>query len=141
MRTTRRLLEEADQHFACYRLETSSAQSISDMLRTKQLKPLDVAVFYALLEAMTWKTGKVHLSIAALSRHINISYSHLSTSAKRLRDTHLIANERDPRSGERWIRINPYYAWAGGESGRDHSQQEWNLLMSKRFHPELEEPA
>lgn len=97
-------------------------------LREGLLKPRDLAVLFALLQSVTWQTGRIYLSTAELAAAVGVpSIEPVGQSLTRLKRAGFIARGQEANNKRRafWC-INP---WVIGSSGGKNRRcaQEWQF--------------
>lgn len=118
-------------------------EGVSSLLRKDnpvgaKLKPSDFAVYVAVLDRINWRSSpRCEYTLAAIAREIGMDPSTVTNAVSRLKKAHVLAVGKDPRSGERYILVNPTYVTSGDPRRHRVAEKEWVALW-KIDHPDPE---
>ena len=94
------------------------AQKIVELIRTRELRLRDSAVFMALISYADWKTGQIHVTQAELAERTNQKPTDVCSGIARLIKHHLVRRIKFDRGVGHYYAINPYVVGFGKEKER-----------------------
>lgn len=96
-------------------------EALLSLLKERKLLPRDLAVVWALLPHLNWRSGRVKVTATYLANELAMRLPDVSNSLKRLRTNMVISRVYDELSGETYFLFNPWYISTGGSKRRGHA--------------------
>ena len=72
-----------------------------------------------------------HLTLVQIAEATGIPHNFVCTGMTRLKKLGLATNQYNPKSGARWILINPSILWSGSDKRTSILEKEWENAMRK----------
>lgn len=89
-------------------------EALLSLLKERKLLPRDLAVVWALLPHLNWRSGRVKITAAFLAGELAMRVPDVTNSLKRLRDNLVLSKVYEKATGETYYLFNPWYISAGG---------------------------
>ena len=96
-----------------------------------RLMPRDVAIWLAIVERLDYRTGHCDLTLKQISEATDIPHNFVCTGMTRLKKLMLAINQYNPKTGARWILVNPSILWSGSEKRTRILEQEWQNAWTR----------
>lgn len=100
-------------------------EALLALLAQRKLLPRDLAVVFALLTHLNWRSGRMKVTATFLAEQTALRLPDVTNSLKRLRENKVISKVYDQRTGEAYHLFNPWYISAGSGKRRGHAIQQF----------------
>ncbi len=100
-------------------------EALLSLLKERKLLPRDLAVVWALLPHLNWRSGRVKVTATFLANELAMRLPDVTNSLKRLRTNLVISKVYDELTGESYFLFNPWYISAGSSKRRGLVQQQF----------------
>ena len=126
------MLLETNDFFAKVHLKAPTP--IKELLRERVLKPRDVAVLYCMVESMNPRSGRINLRPSAIAQMLGMRLPDITNVLKRLRDVHVMVQQKDYDTGGYYYLICPQYVSVGhGDNKRAYLGHQFAEAMQKEY--------
>lgn len=109
---------DSDATYGFVMLYTQNLFQYLDLLKTKELRPRDFSVLFALMTFVNTKTGRCHATLKHIASVIECNSTSVYSSVARLRKHLMLATYVSQKTGEKSYLINPFILAVGGKSRR-----------------------
>lgn len=100
-------------------------EALVALLEQRCLLPRDLAVVWALLSHLNWRSGRMRVTATYLAQQTAMRLPDVSNSLRRLRENRVISRVYDQAAGEAYFLFNPWYISAGSSKRRGHAQRQF----------------
>lgn len=88
---------------------------VEELIGSRTLELRDAAVFISLARATSTYSGRITVTPSAIAKRLQMPDSGVRLSISRLKKQNLLRQVKDPDTGERYYRLNPWVIRTSGE--------------------------
>ena len=103
------------------------------LLKQRVLLPRDLAVLYCMVEMMNPRSGRIEIKKTALAEQVGMRLSDISNTLKRLRDSWIVVQQKDPDTGGMYYLICPEYVSVGSDQKRAYLGAQFAEVMQQEY--------
>ena len=103
-------------------IDAQSLKRLVDLFHTRELKPSDGAVFWALVSRMDTFNGRIEATPSTIAAVLNMRQSNVASSFSRLKKHHMLRSIKCPKTGGVYQLLNPWIVRAGKRSAQGYAQ-------------------
>lgn len=100
-------------------------EAVLALLAQRKLLPRDIAVVFALLTHLSWRSGRMKVTATFLAEQTALRLPDVTNSLKRLRENKVISKVYDQKTGDSYYLFNPWYISAGSGKRRGHAVRQF----------------
>lgn len=89
-------------------LELKETQRVKELVGQRVLQLRDVAVIWTLLSHTSSYSGRIKVTAAKVAGELQVTENEVRACFARLKKNHLLRQIKDPDTGERYYRLNPW---------------------------------
>lgn len=88
---------------------------LEELIGSRTLQLRDAAVFISLARATSTYSGRITITSAAIAKRLQMPVSGVKEAISRMKKQNLLRHVKDPDTGERYYRLNPWVIRTSGE--------------------------
>lgn len=88
-------------------------ERLMDLYAQRRLEPRDGMLLWCLLSFADVATGRIRVTADALAKRMACNPTDVRTGISRLKKQHLLRQIKNPATGERYYRVNPWMVSCG----------------------------
>ena len=122
---------EPNDFFAKVHLKAPTPMHL--LLKQRVLLPRDLAILYCMVEMMNPRSGRIEIRPSALAERVGMRLSDISNTLKRLRDSWIVVQQKDPDTGGMYYLICPEYVSVGTDQKRAYLGAQFAEVMQQEY--------